>query len=108
MLTTPCACSLQQLDSQAHQKLEALRHNDPDCYAVVNWLRENKHRFRMEIFEPATLCVTVPNRAYIDAVESCFGLTQLKVRQCVVRVCERGLTGEHRRSSPSAKKTTRC
>ncbi|KAI0774684.1 P-loop containing nucleoside triphosphate hydrolase protein [Trametes elegans] len=76
--------NLQQLDSQAHQKSEALRHNDPDCYAVVNWLRENKHRFRMEIFEPATLCVTVPNRAYIDAVESCFGLTQLKtfVAQC--------------------------
>ncbi|RDX55311.1 hypothetical protein OH76DRAFT_731207 [Lentinus brumalis] len=38
----------------------------------------------MEIFEPALLCVTVPNRAYIDAVEACFGGSQLRtiVAQC--------------------------
>ena len=70
---------MQQLDSQSHQKLEALKRSDSDCGAVVEWLRRNQNRFRMEVFEPAVLCVTVPNRGYIDAVESCFGLTQLKV-----------------------------
>ncbi|KAI0658644.1 P-loop containing nucleoside triphosphate hydrolase protein [Cubamyces menziesii] len=76
--------NLQQLDSQSHQKLEALKRSDSDCGAVVEWLRRNQNRFRMEVFEPAVLCVTVPNRGYIDAVESCFGLTQLKtfVAQC--------------------------
>ncbi|KAI0329648.1 P-loop containing nucleoside triphosphate hydrolase protein [Cubamyces sp. BRFM 1775] len=76
--------NLQQLDSQSHQKLEALKRSDSDCGDVVEWLRRNQHRFRMEIFEPAVLCVTVPNRGFIDAVESCFGFTQLKtfVAQC--------------------------
>ncbi|KAI8989879.1 P-loop containing nucleoside triphosphate hydrolase protein [Trametes punicea] len=76
--------SMQQLDSQSHQKLEALKRSDVDCGEVVEWLRKNRHRFRMEVFEPAVLCVTVPNRAYVDAVESCFGGTQLRtfVAQC--------------------------
>ncbi|KAH9884909.1 P-loop containing nucleoside triphosphate hydrolase protein [Cubamyces lactineus] len=76
--------NLQQLDSQSHQKLEALKRSDSDCGDVVEWLRRNQSRFRMEVFEPAVLCVTVPNRGFVDAVESCFGLTQLKtfVAQC--------------------------
>ncbi len=75
---------LQQLDSVAHQKLELLKRFDPDCAEVVEWLRKNQSRFRMEIFEPALLCVTVPNRAYVDAVEACFGGSQLRtiVAQC--------------------------
>lgn len=38
----------------------------------------------MEIFEPAILCVTVPNRSYADAVEACFSHAQLRtiVAQC--------------------------
>ncbi|KAL7282760.1 hypothetical protein ACG7TL_004235 [Trametes sanguinea] len=76
--------NLQQLDSQSHQKLEALKRFDADCGEVVEWLRKNRHRFRMEVFEPAVLCVTVPNKAFVDAVESCFGGTQLRtfVAQC--------------------------
>ena len=76
--------SLQQLDSHAHQKLEALRRYDSDCAEVVEWLRNNRNRFRMEIFEPAVLCVTVPNRSFIDAVEACFSGPQLRtiVAQC--------------------------
>ncbi|CDO77206.1 hypothetical protein BN946_scf184747.g19 [Trametes cinnabarina] len=76
--------NLQQLDNQSHQKLEMLKRFDSDCGEVVEWLRQNKHRFRMEVFEPAFLCVTVPNKAFADAVESCFGGTQLRtfVAQC--------------------------
>ena len=38
----------------------------------------------MEIFEPAMLCVTIPNRQYVDAVEACFAGTQMRtfVAQC--------------------------
>ncbi|OJT15503.1 Structural maintenance of chromosomes protein 5 [Trametes pubescens] len=76
--------SLHQLDSQSHQKLQALKNQDRDGGDVVEWLRNNKDKFRMEIFEPAVLCMTVPNRAYADAVEACFGGSQLKtfVAQC--------------------------
>ncbi|EJF55700.1 hypothetical protein DICSQDRAFT_175618, partial [Dichomitus squalens LYAD-421 SS1] len=68
----------------AHQKLEQLKRFDSDAADVVIWLRSNRHRFRQEIFEPAFLCVTVPNRQYVDAVEACFGDTQLRtfVAQC--------------------------
>ncbi|RPD67470.1 P-loop containing nucleoside triphosphate hydrolase protein [Lentinus tigrinus ALCF2SS1-7] len=83
-VTNEWSCRLQQLDSVSHQKLEMLRRFDPDCAEVVEWLRKNQNRFRMEIFEPAMLCVTVPNRAYVDAVEACFGGPQLRtiVAQC--------------------------
>lgn len=75
---------MHQLDNHDHQKLEALRRFDPDCADVVQWLRSNRDRFRMEIFEPAILCVTVPNRSYADAVEACFSHAQLRtiVAQC--------------------------
>ena len=76
--------SLTQLDSQKHQKLMELKRYDQDCAAVVEWLRQNKHRFKMEVFEPPVLCVTVPNRAYVDAVEACLSGMQLRtfVAQC--------------------------
>lgn len=70
---------MHQLDSQSHQKLQQLKNQDRDGGEVVEWLRSNKDKFRMEIFEPAVLCMTVPNRAYADAVEACFGGSQLKV-----------------------------
>ena len=75
---------LKRLDNEAHQKLEQLRRFDRDAADVVDWLRHNRNRFRQEIFEPAFLCVTVPNRQYVDAVEACFGNTQLRtfVAQC--------------------------
>ena len=75
---------LQRLDNHAHQKLEHLRRFDADAADVVDWLRANRAKFRMEIFEPALLCVTVPNRHYVDAVEACFGGPQLRtfVAQC--------------------------
>lgn len=47
---------------------------------MINWLRQNKHRFRMEIIEPAAVSVTVPNKSYVNAVEACFNFSQLRVR----------------------------
>jgi structural maintenance of chromosomes protein 5 len=70
---------LRQLDDVSHRKLQNLAQYDPDCAAVINWLRENKHRFRMGIIEPAAISLTVPNKNYVHAVEACFSITQLKV-----------------------------
>lgn len=46
----------------------------------MRWLRANKERFRMEVFEPPALSVTVPNVAFAAAVEKCFNAAQMKVR----------------------------
>ncbi len=71
---------LKRLDDDSYRKLQNLAHYDPDCAAVINWLRANKDRFRREIIEPAAVSLTVPNKDYVHAVEACFNITQLKVR----------------------------
>lgn len=72
---------MKQLDDVSHRKLQNLAKYDPDCAAVIHWLRKNKHRFRMEIIEPAAVSLTVPNKNYVNAVEACFNNSQLKVRR---------------------------
>lgn len=76
--------ALGKLDDVSHRKLQSLGKYDPDCANVINWLRQNKHRFRMEIIEPAAVSVTVPNKSYVNAVEACFNASQLRtfVAQC--------------------------
>ncbi|KZT37531.1 P-loop containing nucleoside triphosphate hydrolase protein [Sistotremastrum suecicum HHB10207 ss-3] len=75
---------LRKLDSVDHQKLEKLRKWDHGCADAVEWLRHNRNQFRMEIFEPPILSVSVPDSRYTDAVESCFGASQFRtfVAQC--------------------------
>ncbi|OCH94491.1 hypothetical protein OBBRIDRAFT_122871 [Obba rivulosa] len=75
---------LKQLDDVSHRKLEALARWDRDCADVVRWLRDNRHRFKMEIFEPPALSLTVPDKRYATAVENCFSADQMKmfVAQC--------------------------
>jgi hypothetical protein len=77
---------LTKLDDVSHRKLQSLGKYDPDCANVINWLRQNKHRFRMEIIEPAAVSVTVPNKSYVNAVEACFNGSQLRVRCCHSRL----------------------
>ena len=77
---------LKRLDDDSYRKLQNLAQLDPDCAAVINWLRANKHRFRMEIVEPAAISLTVPNKDYVHAIEACFNITQLKVRPLSTRL----------------------
>ena len=70
---------LKRLADDSYRKLQNLAQHDSDCAEVINWLRLNKHRFRMEIIEPAAVSLTVPNKDYVHAVEACFNNTQLKV-----------------------------
>jgi hypothetical protein len=102
---------LKQLDDVSHRKLQNLAQYDPDCAAVITWLRANKHRFRMEIVEPAVISLTVPNKEYVHAVEACFNITQLKV-DFSFHLPFPGMVAVanfyHRRSSPSVTMTTGC
>lgn len=72
--------SLKQLDDASHRKLESLSRWDRDCGDAVRWLRQNHNKFKMEIFEPPMLSCTVPDNRFVNAVEACFGSSQLKVR----------------------------
>ncbi|KAH9833821.1 uncharacterized protein C8Q71DRAFT_772688 [Rhodofomes roseus] len=75
---------LKQLDDASHRKLESLSRWDRDCGEAVRWLRQNQHRFKMEVFEPPMLSCTVPDNKLVHAVEACFNASQLKtfVAQC--------------------------
>ncbi|KZT70296.1 P-loop containing nucleoside triphosphate hydrolase protein [Daedalea quercina L-15889] len=75
---------LKQLDDASHRKLDSLSRWDRDCGDAVRWLRSNRDKFRMEVFEPPMLSCAVPDNRFVHAVEACFGASQLKtfVAQC--------------------------
>ncbi|KAJ7241060.1 P-loop containing nucleoside triphosphate hydrolase protein, partial [Mycena haematopus] len=73
---------LRDLDSIESRKLNNLLQWDRDAGDAVRWLRANKDKFRMEVFEPAVLSVTVPNAAFASAVERCFSVAQIKMFVC--------------------------
>jgi structural maintenance of chromosomes protein 5 len=61
------------------RKLQMLARWDKDCADTVEWLRKNQHRFKMEVFEPPAISLTVPDKRFVDHVEACFSANQLKV-----------------------------
>jgi hypothetical protein len=75
---------LHRLNSMEHQKLDALRKWDYDCAEVVAWLRNNQHRFQMEVLEPPIVTLGVRDPRYVDAIDACFNSNQLRtfVTQC--------------------------
>lgn len=52
---------LSRLENAKQQRLEKLRVLDADAYAMVIWLRANKHIFKGEIYEPMILEINVLN-----------------------------------------------
>ncbi|KAJ7760373.1 hypothetical protein B0H16DRAFT_1719878 [Mycena metata] len=73
---------LKDLESVGGIKLRALAKWDRDAADAVVWLRNNKNRFRMEVFEPPALSVTVPNQGFAAAVENSFSSAQMKMFVC--------------------------
>ncbi|KAJ7619283.1 P-loop containing nucleoside triphosphate hydrolase protein [Roridomyces roridus] len=73
---------LKSLDDAGAVKLQNLIRWDRDVGEAVRWLRNNKAKFKMEVFEPPVLSVTVPNKAFATLVENCFGGNQMKMFVC--------------------------
>ncbi|KAF8237930.1 P-loop containing nucleoside triphosphate hydrolase protein [Tricholoma matsutake] len=75
---------LEKLDDVNVRKLQALGRWDRDTHDAILWLRKNRDKFKMEVFEPPIMVLTVPDRRFVNAVESCFNAAQLKtfVAQC--------------------------
>lgn len=74
--------TLQNLNDEAARRLLELSKFDKDCADTIFWLRRNRHLFQMEIFEPAIVSLTVPDRRYASAVEACFSGSQLRTFVC--------------------------
>ena len=82
---------LQQLDNVDHQRLVNLRRMDADTADAIAWLRNNRDKFKMEVFEPACISARVTEMRYVDQVEACINFNQFKVRHIVWRGCALGL-----------------
>lgn len=70
---------LKKLDDVNVRKLQALAKWDQATHDAVLWLRNHKQLFKMEVIEPSLLCLTVPNKNYVQAVEACFHGSLIKV-----------------------------
>ena len=70
---------LKKLDDVLERKLRNMQNWDRDTHTVILWLRKNQHRFKMPILEPPAILVNVPNKHFVDTVESCFNSAQLRV-----------------------------
>ncbi|KAK0457748.1 uncharacterized protein EV420DRAFT_1687453 [Desarmillaria tabescens] len=75
---------LRRLDNVEVRKLQMLSRWDRDTADAVTWYRNNKDKFKMEVFEPPYLSVNVPDRAFASAVEMAFSANNMKtfVAQC--------------------------
>ena len=51
-----------------------------DTHDAILWLRQHRHLFKMEVFEPPYMCMTVPAQAYQAGVEALMNSSQLRVR----------------------------
>ncbi|KAJ7691405.1 P-loop containing nucleoside triphosphate hydrolase protein [Mycena rosella] len=73
---------LKALDDSTQVKLSNLSRWDRDVGDAVRWLRQNRGKFKMEVFEPPALSVSVPDQSFAAGVESCFGASQMKMFVC--------------------------
>lgn len=73
------SCRLKKQDSADVQKLQMMAKWDIDTHDAILWLRANKNKFRMEVFEPPFMSLSVKDRRYANAIEACFAGNQIKV-----------------------------
>ncbi|KAJ7181755.1 P-loop containing nucleoside triphosphate hydrolase protein [Mycena crocata] len=73
---------LKNLDNLASVKLNNLGRWDRDAADAVQWLRANKNKFRMEVFEPPALSVSVPDQSFASGVENCFSSAAMRMFVC--------------------------
>ncbi|XP_049798383.1 structural maintenance of chromosomes protein 5-like [Schistocerca nitens] len=61
---------LQRLRNVANQRLSLLQHRHPDVYRGTMWLRENKHRFSGNVYDPIVLETNLKDPSYAKYVEA--------------------------------------
>ncbi|KAF9476726.1 P-loop containing nucleoside triphosphate hydrolase protein [Pholiota conissans] len=85
--TSALAVAQQDLTKQQDDdaiKLSMMQRWDKDTHDAILWVRENRHLFRMEVFETPFMRMSVKDKRFTNAVEACFAGTQMKsfITQC--------------------------
>jgi structural maintenance of chromosomes protein 5 len=70
---------LKRLDTTDVKKLGILAKWDQNTHDAVLWLRRNRDKFRMEVFEPPILSVSVSDSNNAAYAEAGFNAIQMKV-----------------------------
>uniref|UniRef100_A0A6P7F6B6 Structural maintenance of chromosomes protein 5 n=1 Tax=Diabrotica virgifera virgifera TaxID=50390 RepID=A0A6P7F6B6_DIAVI len=73
----------QKLENVKQNRLEHLRRINSDAYAAVDWLRNNKHLFRGEIYEPIMLELNVTENRHAKYIENVIPLRDRIAFTCV-------------------------
>ncbi|KXN89001.1 Structural maintenance of chromosomes protein 5 [Leucoagaricus sp. SymC.cos] len=65
-------------------KLQNMLRWHQDTHDAILWLRQHRHLFKMEVFEPPYMCMTVPDQRFQDGVEAMINSAQFRtfVAQC--------------------------
>ncbi|XP_060521570.1 structural maintenance of chromosomes protein 5 isoform X2 [Cylas formicarius] len=71
------------IENVKQQRFEQLRRLNSDAYAAVLWLRNNKHLFSGEIFEPIMLEVNILDNSKAKYLEACIPLQDRLAFTCV-------------------------
>ncbi|KAF5306546.1 hypothetical protein FQA39_LY08868 [Lamprigera yunnana] len=74
---------LRNLESVKQRRLEWLRQKDRDTFTAVQWLRNNKHIMKGEVFEPMLLEVNVLNPKHAIFVENTIPVRDRLAITCV-------------------------
>ncbi|XP_064620307.1 structural maintenance of chromosomes protein 5-like isoform X3 [Lineus longissimus] len=73
---------LNHLRDVHNKRMELLRHKHKPTYDAVQWLRENKHRFKGDIYEPMMLLINVPRPEHAKYVENHISYNDMKAFVC--------------------------
>lgn len=60
-------------------KLQNMFRWHKDTHDAILWLRSHRNLFKMEVFEPPYMCMTVPDSRHQDGVEALINSAQLRV-----------------------------
>ncbi|KAJ1981450.1 Structural maintenance of chromosomes protein 5 [Dimargaris xerosporica] len=85
---------LRDLEDVRNQRLEFLRNFSPDTHRAVRWLRDNRDKFREQVFEPVCLEINVSNPAYCGAIETLLPASSMKAFVCQTEEDYRTFTRE--------------
>ncbi|KAG0277810.1 Structural maintenance of chromosomes protein 5 [Linnemannia exigua] len=61
---------IDELEDVKNRKLEALRSIDIDVYEAVIWLRDHRHLFKGQVYDPIGIEINVTNMKFVDAIET--------------------------------------
>ena len=71
---------LRELANVDLQRLHAMERWDKDTHDAIVWVRNNRHLFRMEVYETPFMRIAIKDKKYTNAVEACFSVSQMRVR----------------------------